>query len=93
MRQEGKLPNRLADSIGLLRDGISGHRLRLVIDGNRIVTLGGVHRQQPLRVDRAALTVLTTPEDEGALLGYGGSRRARSHRASVTAWPSWSLLK
>ncbi len=37
-RQQGKLPKRVADGIGVVREGIRGHRLRLEIDGARIVT-------------------------------------------------------
>ena len=37
-RQKGKLPKRVADFLGLVREGIGGHRLRLVIDGDRVVT-------------------------------------------------------
>jgi undecaprenyl-diphosphatase len=37
-RQKGKLPKRVADAIGIVREGISGHRLRLEIDGKRTVT-------------------------------------------------------
>ncbi len=37
-RQKGKLPKRVADGIGLLREGVRGHRLRLEIDGKRTVT-------------------------------------------------------
>ena len=38
VRQKGRLPKRVADGIGILREGIGGHRLRLEIDGRRIVT-------------------------------------------------------
>ena len=38
VRQKGRLPKRVADGIGLLREGIRGHRLRLVIQGERVVT-------------------------------------------------------
>ena len=37
-RQKGKLPKRVADAIGIVREGIKGHRLRLEIDGKRVVT-------------------------------------------------------
>jgi len=38
VRQKGRLPKRLADGIGIVREGISGHRLRLELDGRSIVT-------------------------------------------------------
>ncbi len=38
VRQKGKLPKRVADGIGLVREGVGGHRLRLVIDGKPFVT-------------------------------------------------------
>ena len=37
-RQKGRLPKRVADAIGIVREGIGGHRLRLKIDGDPIVT-------------------------------------------------------
>ena len=37
-RQKGKLPKRAADLIGLVREGTRGHRLRLLIDGDRVTT-------------------------------------------------------
>jgi undecaprenyl-diphosphatase len=37
-RQKGKLPKRVADAIGLVREGVRGHRLRLVIDEDPVVT-------------------------------------------------------
>lgn len=37
-RRKGKLPKRVADAIGIVREGIGGHRLRLEVDGARIVT-------------------------------------------------------
>ena len=38
VRHQGKLPKRVADVIGLVREGFGGHRLRLVINGDRFVT-------------------------------------------------------
>jgi len=37
-RQTGRLPKRVADLIGLVREGVGGHRLRLEVEGDRIVT-------------------------------------------------------
>jgi len=37
-RQKGKLPKRVADGIGLVREAIRGHRLRLELDEEQIVT-------------------------------------------------------
>jgi diacylglycerol kinase family enzyme len=37
-RRGDKVPKRVADAIGIVRESISGHRLRLVIDGRRVVT-------------------------------------------------------
>jgi len=37
-RQKGRLPKRLADLIGILREGTFGHRLRLEIDDRRVST-------------------------------------------------------
>ena len=36
--RQDKLPKRVADLIGIVREGIGGHRLRLEIEGRRIVT-------------------------------------------------------
>ena len=38
VRQKGKLPKRVADFVGLVREGVGGHRLRLVIDDKPVVT-------------------------------------------------------
>ena len=38
VRRKGKVPKRVADAIGIVREGIGGHRLRLEIDGRHIVT-------------------------------------------------------
>lgn len=38
VRQEGKLPKRAADAIGILREATRGHRLRLVLDGRLVTT-------------------------------------------------------
>lgn len=40
VRHEGRLPKRLADTIGVLRQGARGHRLRLELDSERVVTWG-----------------------------------------------------
>ncbi len=37
-RQEGKLPKRVADSLGIVREAVRGHRLRLVVDGRPVTT-------------------------------------------------------
>lgn len=38
VRQKGKLPKRVADGIGILREATCGHRLRLVIEGRPVTT-------------------------------------------------------
>jgi len=38
VRQKGRLPKRVADGIGILRESIRGHRLRLDMEGKRVVT-------------------------------------------------------
>ena len=38
VRQKGKLPKRVADAIGIVREAVRGHRLRLVIDGRPVTT-------------------------------------------------------
>jgi len=38
VRQKGKLPKRVADAIGIVRETTRGHRLRLVIDGRPVTT-------------------------------------------------------
>ena len=38
VRQKGKLPKRVADAIGIVREATRGHRLRLVIDGRPVTT-------------------------------------------------------
>lgn len=37
-RQEGKLPKRVADGLGIVREALRGHRLRLVVDGRPVTT-------------------------------------------------------
>ena len=38
VRQRGKLPKRAADAIGIVREAVRGHRLRLVLDGKPVTT-------------------------------------------------------
>jgi diacylglycerol kinase family enzyme len=38
VRQKDRLPKRVADTIGIVREGLAGHRLRLQIGDRRIVT-------------------------------------------------------
>jgi len=38
VRQKGKLPKRVADAIGIVRESVRGHRLRLVLDGRPVTT-------------------------------------------------------
>jgi len=38
VRQKGRLPKRVADGIGIVREATRGHRLRLVIDGKPVTT-------------------------------------------------------
>ncbi|MEO5678360.1 MAG: diacylglycerol kinase family protein [Acidimicrobiales bacterium] len=38
VRQKGKLPKRVADGIGIVREAVKGSRLRLVLDGRPVTT-------------------------------------------------------
>lgn len=38
VRQKGRLPKRVADAIGIVRESVRGHRLRLVLDGRPVTT-------------------------------------------------------
>jgi len=38
VRQKGRLPKRVADGIGIVRESVRGHRLRLVLDGRPVTT-------------------------------------------------------
>ncbi len=38
LRRQGKLPKRVADGIGIVREAVRGHRLRLVLDGRPVTT-------------------------------------------------------